>query len=139
MRLGALLTFEPGQYPPRVHRKRTKGWRKPPGALWVGRPPRPGRYGPYGRYGNPFIVGQTIHIGPAWSGRDELVRDREHAVTLFYRWVRRSQARAALAAGLRGRSLMCSCSSPQPGQPDWCHAAVWIVLANTPLEGPAPW
>lgn len=126
MRLATLLTFEVGQFPARVHRQRTRGWRKPPGALWVGRP---------GRYGNPYIIGQTFHVGPPWSGRDVLIRDREHATRLFYQWVTSAQSRAVLAADLAGRSLMCMCPDPEPGQPDWCHAAVWIVLANTPLEG----
>ncbi len=125
MRLAALLTVEPGQYPPRVQQRRSAGWRKPPGARGVGRGTP---------YGNPFVVGATFHIGPAWSGRDELVRDREHAVRLFYRWVLGAQSRAVLAVDLAEKPLMCFCPLPEPGRPDWCHAAVWIILANPPTK-----
>lgn len=33
--------------PKRIQRKRTKGWRMPPGAVYVGRP---------GPFGNPFTI-----------------------------------------------------------------------------------
>ena len=32
---------------------------------------------------------------------------------------------------LHGRNLACWCPLPEPGQPDHCHAAVLLELANT--------
>ena len=31
---------------------------------------------------------------------------------------------------LRGKTLMCWCALPKPGEPDVCHAAVLLELAN---------
>ena len=45
--------------PQRIQRKRTKGWRMPPGVVYVGR-------GRGTRYGNPFRVSQV--------GREEAIR-----------------------------------------------------------------
>lgn len=45
--------------PQRIQRKRTKGWRMPPGSLYVGRP---------SRWGNPFrIYHGHSSIGPPWA------------------------------------------------------------------------
>ena len=33
-------------------------------------------------------------------------------------------------ADLAGKNLACWCPLPEPGQPDWCHAAVLLRLAN---------
>jgi hypothetical protein len=33
---------------------------------------------------------------------------------------------------LAGRDLMCWCPPPAPGQPDHCHAAVLLEIANQP-------
>ncbi|HEX5568070.1 MAG TPA: DUF4326 domain-containing protein, partial [Streptomyces sp.] len=37
-----------------------------------------------------------------------------------------------IRAELRGRDLMCWCPLPAPGEPDHCHAAVLLELANAP-------
>jgi hypothetical protein len=37
---------------------------------------------------------------------------------------------ADLRRDLAGRDLMCWCPLPEPGQPDHCHAAVLLKLAN---------
>ncbi|MDI5965791.1 DUF4326 domain-containing protein [Streptantibioticus silvisoli] len=31
---------------------------------------------------------------------------------------------------LRGKDLACTCPLPEPGEPDHCHAAVLLRLAN---------
>lgn len=45
------------QQPRRIQRKRTRGWRMPEGAVYVGRP---------SRWGNPFSVHRGNVIGPRW-------------------------------------------------------------------------
>jgi Domain of unknown function (DUF4326) len=71
--------------PVRIQRKRTKGWKAPEGAVYVGRP---------SRWGNPFTVQEY--------------GSREFAVTAFR--IARStmpQERLAIQRELRGKDLMC--------------------------------
>ena len=109
--------------PKRVQLRRTKGWRKPEGAVLVSRP---------SRWGNPITTkntlacetpadaaamyrdlmryGETVpypHPGQSW----ELDRHRE--------WV------LANAHELRGHDLACWCPLDQP-----CHADVLLEIAN---------
>ena len=47
--------------PKRIQRRRTKGWRMPAGAIYVGRPTK---------WGNPVRVGGVVHCesaGRSWS------------------------------------------------------------------------
>ena len=99
--------------PQRIQRKRTKGWQKPPGAIYVGRP---------SRWGNPFRVGE---------------RGLEHAVDAvdaFEFWIESTTYGQALAERareeLRGKDLMCFCREGAP-----CHADVLLRIAN--VESPA--
>jgi hypothetical protein len=103
--------------PKRIQRKRTKGWRMPAGAIYVGRPTV---------YGNPYRVGPR-----------EATEGRHRAIHL-YRWsleVLRRDASATYAARmdhLRGHDLACWCPLDQP-----CHADVLLELANdTPRDTP---
>lgn len=65
--------------PQRIQRKRTKGWRMPEGAIYVGRP-SPWR--------NPFKVGE-VYDRVLYSGRtmrgavDQTVRNRAHMRTSY--------------------------------------------------------
>jgi hypothetical protein len=102
--------------PARVQLRRTKGWRMPPNTVKVDRT---------SRWGNPYRVGDTVHRGPAYSGRDEVVRDAAHAVQLFRQWLFTQQRAADLVPQLRGKNLACWC---RPGEP--CHADVLLELAN---------
>jgi len=98
----------------------------PAGAIYVGRP---------SRWGNPF----TLNHRSTDPDTPEvvLVRDRDHAVDLFWRWwlfwlthadrVSASSCRSSLEE-LRGRHLACWCALDSP-----CHAAILIDLANRPL------
>jgi len=45
----------------------------------------------------------------------------------------RQRRRAVLEAlpTLRGKNLACWCALPEPGEPDNCHAALLLELANT--------
>ncbi|MEU2403367.1 DUF4326 domain-containing protein [Streptomyces rubiginosohelvolus] len=124
--------------PARIQRRRTKGWRKPDGAVYVGRPTL---------YGNPF---QIAHIGKDWlvfvdtapgvTGRvvATLATEREarQRATEEFRAMLRTPGGAEqaefFAAKLHGRDLMCWCPLPADGEPDHCHASVLLDLANTP-------
>lgn len=99
--------------PKRIQRKRTKGWRMPPGAVYVGRPTR---------WGNPWHA--------------VMYRDfsAENAVGLFRRWIKgdlslRSAGEPPPAKTIReelgGKDLCCWCPPDQP-----CHADVLLEIAN---------
>jgi hypothetical protein len=104
----------------RIQRQRTKGWRMPENAVYVGRPTA---------YGNPFRV-------PKGRRPLETARARQHAVDNYRNWLfeppnRRywhgkasEGAHARLMAAvpaLRGKDLVCWCALDQP-----CHADVLI-------------
>jgi hypothetical protein len=128
--------------PNRLRRERTKGWRTPKGAIYVGRP---------SKFGNPFIdykhpkradacvfyvarAGTTVTLAfPGGPGTD---RD---CVYYFERWVAGELAdvRGMVAVTdaalrirksieeLRGRDLLCWCALDKR-----CHADVLLRLAN---------
>lgn len=93
--------------PQRIQRKRTKGWRMPENAVYVGRPTK---------WGNPWKVGGPSYMGHvAWSAA--------HAVELY--------DRGSILVGpdeLRGKDLACWCPLDQP-----CHADVLLDWANRSL------
>lgn len=136
--------------PTRIQRRRTKGWRAPRGAMYVGRGTR---------WGNPYRVGQTQIRVPALDGSEwehegrlgktsgqrqafvhsegtvthHLVQDAtpEQVVELYRRWLdRQPQLADAARRELAGRDLMCWCPRPGPGEPDHCHAAVLLELVH---------
>lgn len=87
--------------PKRIQRKRSKGWRMPPDAIYVGRPTK---------WGNPFKCADTFRwwlLTPRPAGdveRDRILAD---------------------IAELRGKDLACWC---KPGNS--CHADTLLELAN---------
>jgi uncharacterized protein DUF4326 len=101
--------------PRRIQLRRTKGWRKPPTAVVVSRP---------SRWGNPYRVGVATAVYRAAA-------DRADAVALFAALAGASPTfRAMVRAELAGRDLACWCPLPPPGEPDVCHAAVLLEIAN---------
>ena len=104
--------------PRRVQRKRTKGWRMPRGAVYVGRGTP---------YGNPYRVARTRR--DLESGDPMVVATPAEAAARYRDWLdntRRGQCvRDLLVNHLWGRDLACWCP---PGQP--CHADVLLELAN---------
>lgn len=130
--------------PERIQLRRTKGWRKPEGAIVVARPTK---------WGNPFQIGSNrpdvfVHdgMGVHWSTpRDEDADElaRQFAVSMYHSWLEsgsvhglsRRQLPAALSAvrssilgdikTLYDRDLACWCALDQP-----CHADVLLQLAN---------
>lgn len=127
--------------PRRIQRRRTKGWRAPDGAVYVGRPTRWGN--PCTQVRMPALdgseweregrLGKTSgqHYGfrhPDGTTTSHLVRDatREQAVAMYRQHLDQVPSLVAAArAELKGRDLMCWCP---PGQP--CHADVLLELAN---------
>lgn len=107
--------------PKRIQRRRTKGWRMPEGAVYVGRPTR---------WGNPFVAGKAV-VPPLdrYQPRPIHVLDAAHATLLYSIWLKTSSSRVCdLIPLLGGRDLVCWCPLGQP-----CHADVLLKLAN-PLE-----
>lgn len=113
--------------PERIQRKRTRGWRMPEGAVYVGRP---------SRWGNPYVVLSTeilVHDdGRDWWCPTESGGARRAAVEMFREDLvtgRLAPARmvtiGTVRAYLRGRDLACWCLPDQP-----CHADVLLELAN---------
>lgn len=135
----------------RIQRRRTKGWRMPEGAVYVGRP---------SRWGNPFhpywLWSRAAAAALGLRADDDGAR---RAVITLYRWWmtgtapvpegRASGYRVEFTEGrdggtcwlegyapvdlrprpdiapLRGRDLVCWCPLDQP-----CHADVLLELAN---------
>jgi uncharacterized protein DUF4326 len=103
--------------PQRIQRRRTKGWRMPAGAVYVGRP---------SRWGNPYRIGDSVHVGPPWAGRDIVVEDARRAVDMYRQlWFSSTVRVLSMIPLLRGRDLVCWCPLDQP-----CHADVLLELAN---------
>lgn len=95
------------QLPIRIQLSRRKGFRLPANAMSVARPTK---------WGNPFSVAEY---------------GRERAVANFRQ---RLVGMHAIGAGdlveLRGKDLACWCPLPKAGEPDLCHAALLLELAN---------
>jgi hypothetical protein len=114
--------------PERIQRKRTKGWRMPEGAVYVGRP---------SKWGNPYdwtTYPAIVHGFGADDGEPQRVPDSERkrwAVVDFksvcvheigsFQYPSRAEIRAELA----GKDLACWCPLDQP-----CHADVLLEIAN---------
>lgn len=128
--------------PQRIQRRRTRGWRtedhttSPLGAVYVGRPTRfgnPARIYPADDVNSGLLVqwghdGGVVGTWPA-DGRDA----RRFATELYRNWINQPEqadTRTLFHALLHGRDLTCWCPLPEPGQPDHCHAAVLLQLAN---------
>lgn len=88
--------------PMRIQRKRTKSWKMPPGAIYVGRPTK---------WGNPFSVGMY--------GRELAVRNYRKRIEGL------RQIAAIDLSQLRGKDLACWCPLNQS-----CHADVLLEIAN---------
>ena len=99
--------------PRRVQMRRSAGWRKPAGVVYVGRPTQ---------WGNPYRVGGRAHgaLDPATAVahyRDALLKGELLA--------RDGTALIDQLPALRGRDLGCWCDLDKP-----CHADVLLELAN---------
>lgn len=110
--------------PQRIQRKRTKGWRMPEGALYVGRGTM---------WGNPFVVEQGVGAWyvtqPGTSFVSEPLDDRrsahETACKLYRDYILGSTRAPLIRSDLRGKNLACWCPLDMP-----CHADVLLEVAN---------
>jgi len=139
--------------PQRIQRKRTKGWRMPEGAVYVGRPTR---------WGNPFVVAPDDGAFIAGAAAVLGLQDWQEAAVLLHRawmrgasyteplhpwgrrigftegsiggmaWIEGSDITGAVdlpkvpdLVPLLGRDLACWCDLAAP-----CHADVLLELAN---------
>lgn len=134
----------------RIQRKRTKGWRMPEGAVYVGRPTV---------FGNPAIIEPTPKasawapflvyagdIGPQIGTARTMVDARRVATEHFRRWINSERGIVGLGVDwhdethayvaqhdellarlneLAGKDLACWCPLDQP-----CHADVLLEIAN---------
>ncbi|MFS4103823.1 DUF4326 domain-containing protein [Streptomyces sp. PD-S100-1] len=125
--------------PTRIQRRRTKGWRAPEGAVYVGRPTRFANPARMVQAGHGLIVQWGSTGGGVGTFPADGVEARRFATALYQSWLdqpEQAETRALFRALLFGRDLMCWCPLPEPGQPDHCHAAVLLELANKPSEAP---
>lgn len=108
--------------PKRIQRRRTRGYRLPPNAVYVGRPTK---------WGNPYNWQDAAEAG--------YENPRACAVEMYRHWLRGDLAEVIRCGApptpteiqtLAGADLACWCPLPEPGQPDHCHAAVLLELAN---------
>lgn len=111
--------------PVRIKRERTRGWRKPEGAVIVSRP---------SRWGNPFTVQGAFDSGYAATDREaralcaaafeSCMRRGELSPWWFADGADRFRWMADHVSELAGRDLCCWCPD------DLCHASVLLDLAN---------
>ena len=95
--------------PNRIQLKRTKGWRKPDGAVVVSRP---------SKWGNPFSAANIPDKRYA----------QQLAVNRYAQWLFVTKDGSKIrkeALGLRGKDLCCWCKPWFP-----CHADVLLKIAN---------
>lgn len=108
--------------PRRIQRKRSKGWRMPPDAVYVGRPTR---------WGNPFRVGvdgtaeECVALFAKWFNADVApVGSELYEFRRKHGWLGFELA-CVVKHHLAGKDLACWCAEGQP-----CHADVLLRLAN---------
>ena len=130
--------------PRRIQRRRTKGWRltdatsNPNGAVTVTRPSRygnPARIVPTGDRDGGFLVRWEPNGMPVGTWPADGMEARRYATDLYRSWINQPEQehlRQAARSQLRGKDLACYCPLPTDGQPDHCHAAVLLELANQP-------
>lgn len=117
--------------PQRIQLRRTKGWSLREASLAINGllAVKVDRTTPWG---NPFKVGEDGNRQKCVSLFRQLLNDprfdldSDHRLFMF--------TRERLRASLGGQNLACWCPLPEPGQPDECHAAVLLEIANSSPE-----
>ena len=107
--------------PKRIQRKRTKGWRKPDGAVVVDRT---------SRFGNPYIVG--VHgdaqkcVDLYRSAMGGLIDNTKPPHPPVVGVIKAQDNLRTYGHLLRGKDMVCWCGPDQP-----CHADVLLEIANS--------
>jgi hypothetical protein len=119
--------------PKRIQRKRTKGWRMPEGAVYVGRPTK---WGNRFRVGGHYLRGANREFGAlgvavifteAADGHQTQRYTTIATTTEAVAWFRWYLERCHIdVSSLRGKDLACWCRLDQP-----CHADVLLEVANS--------
>ncbi|MDP6345525.1 MAG: DUF4326 domain-containing protein [Alphaproteobacteria bacterium] len=103
--------------PRRLQRRRTKGWRLPKEAVYVGRPTK---------WGNPFRIDPSNDYTAAEAVRDfRLWIDRDRSLCPDVMDLGEPPAIEDIKRELAGRDLACWCRLDGP-----CHADVLLDIAN---------
>jgi len=122
--------------PVRLQRRRSRGYdmqaeSRAANGLAAGSVCRPGPWG------NPYRVGEPVdmRLAKAWGWKlrhpEYICADTEDAVRKFRAALSLDDASIyAIRKELRGHNLACWCPLPAPGEPDHCHAAVLLEIAN---------
>ncbi len=107
----------------RIQRKRTKGWRMPENAKYVGRPTK---------WGNPYKAGDLVSTVPLeimhgamyWSYAPDTPISEGMAIDLYREWLKVEIASGDLdLSELEGKDLACWCSLDKR-----CHADVILEM-----------
>ncbi|HEX4507646.1 MAG TPA: DUF4326 domain-containing protein [Alphaproteobacteria bacterium] len=104
--------------PIRVQLSRRAGWRKPDNTVVVARPTV---------WGNPFPIGKLGRAEAVRRFRD-MMGDPHEMTGWLYPSIKQIRAK------LGGKNLACWCPLPEPGEPDLCHAAILLEIANEPTS-----
>jgi hypothetical protein len=102
--------------PQRIQQRRTKGWRKPEGAVAVGRPTK---------WGNPFSAMECARRFPSLTSEQVagfIVNQFRYDLYVLHP---EYPGPGQILTELRGKDLMCWCPLDSPG-----HADVLLELAN---------
>jgi hypothetical protein len=108
------------QGPRRVQLRRAKGWRMPANTVKVDRTTL---------FGNPFSVAAYGHDRAVALHRAWLM-GRSIGKELSKGLLQRREAVLEALPMLRGKNLACWCPLPEQGEPDNCHAALLLEMAN---------
>lgn len=106
--------------PKRIQRKRTKGWKMPEGAVYVGRPTR---------WGNPFFVGhhcQTYKEAVDKYAHYMLPYSHHGEYSSMVDFMLSETNLSEMMNELAGKDLACWCPLDRP-----CHADFLLEMANT--------
>lgn len=122
--------------PQRIQLRRTKGWRKPDGAIVVSRP---------SKWGNPFKVGEPYFVidlveyrrGKSLADAEWRGFTAKDAVECFERWFKNQVGASGFSMAeearveLAGHDLACWCPLVDAkGDRAPCHADVLLRIAN---------
>lgn len=102
--------------PQRIQRKRTKGWRMPEGAVYVGRG---------SKWGNPWRVSEHVTAAVAVEGFRRAMGRGGYRQDPDDREWRTMPSVDSVREALAGKDLACWCPPDKP-----CHADVLLFLAN---------
>lgn len=111
--------------PERIQRRRTRGWRMPEGAVYVGRP---------SRWGNPYGLDlYRIDYPEHDDAEHRFMATSDFRGLIEGRWQNDDRpdypSIEEIRAELAGKDLACWCPPTPEGEHDQCHADVLLRIA----------